>query len=63
MTLSQPARAYIYRIAIVVLPLLVSLGYVTESLVPMIAALLGAVFLPGLAAANTSTTPAEPPGP
>jgi len=62
-TLSQPTRAYIYRVAIALLPLLVALGYITESLVPLVVSLVGAVFIPGLAAANTSTTPVEPPAP
>lgn len=61
MTLAQPTRAYIYRVAVVVLPLLVALGALRESLVPMIVAVLAAVFIPGLAAANTPTKPAEPP--
>lgn len=51
----EKTRAYIYRVAIAALPLLVLLGLVTSALVPAIAALLAAALLPTLAAKNTST--------
>lgn len=55
MNIPQNVRAYIYRVALVVLPLLVLWGVVRSEDVPLYVALIGAVLVPGLAAANTPT--------
>lgn len=52
---SEKTRAYVYRVAVAALPLLVLLGLVSGDAVPAIVALLAAALLPALAAANTST--------
>lgn len=53
--LSPAGRTWLYGVALAVLPLLVSLGLVSESDVPLWAALVGAVLVPGVALANRPT--------
>lgn len=53
--MDEKTRAYIYRVAVAVLPLLVILGVVSQEVVPVVVSILAAALLPGLAAANTST--------
>lgn len=55
MKLTQRRRAYIYRVAVAVLPLLVATGIIADALVPTVIAVIGAVLVPGLAAVNTTT--------
>ena len=55
MNLSQNTRAWIYRVALAVLPLLVLYGVLAAEDVPLWAALVGSVLVPGLAVANTPT--------
>lgn len=58
--MSEKTRAYIYRIVLAVIPLLIGLGFIPEvhstAIVELAAALLG-VGAAGLAVANTSTQP------
>lgn len=58
MSLTPARRRYVYGVAIALLPLLITLGYVTESLAPLIVAALGAILVPELARRNV-TSPAE----
>lgn len=56
---SEPTRAWIYRVGMAVVPLLVAYGLVDESTAGLWLGVLGAILgfsLPALAAANTSTT-------
>lgn len=46
-------RKYLYSIAVVVIPLLVTLGIVTESIAPQILAVVGSLLGFGLASVNT----------
>lgn len=52
---SQNTRAYVYRVSVAALPLLVLIGLVSQDAVPAIVSLLAAALLPALAAANTPT--------
>lgn len=57
---STQTRAYLYRIAVAVIPVLIAFGYLTSdvaSLVLTVAAAVLGVGTAGLAAANTSTRP------
>lgn len=47
-------RRYIYGVSLALIPLLVALGIVEESIAPLVVALVGAVVAPGLALANMS---------
>jgi heme/copper-type cytochrome/quinol oxidase subunit 4 len=51
----EHVRAYVYRVLLALLPILVVLGVVTSSTVPLIIVLVEAVLGLGLAVANTST--------
>lgn len=53
--ISEPTRAWIYRISLAVIPLLIAFGAVAEEDAPLWIALAGAVLNSGLATANTST--------
>lgn len=46
-------RKYLYSIAVVLIPLLVTLGFITESIAPQVVAVVGAVLGFGLASVNT----------
>lgn len=54
---TQKRRAYAYRVAVAALPLLVALGALSDRLVPLLASLIAAFLVPGLAAAHTPTKP------
>lgn len=58
--MSEATRAWIYRVATAALPLLVIYGIVDEQTAPLWLAAVGALLVPGLAAANTSTKAAPP---
>lgn len=47
-------RRYVYRVAMAALPLLILAGMITDAWVPAIAAVLGAVLVPGLADKNVN---------
>lgn len=53
--LTEKRRAYVYRVSVTAIPLLAALGWMSESKVPLVVALVTAVCNSGLAAANTST--------
>lgn len=55
----EHVRAYIYRILVVALPLLIAYGVVDEQNAALWLALAGAVLSTGLAAVNTSTKPPD----
>lgn len=55
MNIDQGTRAWIYRVSVLALPLLVAYGAISEQKAPLWAALLGGIFVPGLAAINTPT--------
>lgn len=57
-TLTPARRRYIYGVSLALLPLLIALGVITDELAPLIVAALGAILVPGLAAANV-TKPAD----
>lgn len=60
--MSQPTRAWIYRIGVATIPLLVGYGILTEEAASDWLALFGAALglaQSALAAANTPTSPAE----
>jgi hypothetical protein len=57
MNLSESTRAYIYRIEVAVVPVLIAHGIVNESTAALWVSLIGAVFGLGLAVRNTSTKP------
>lgn len=64
--LSPNVRAWLYRVALVVMPLLVAYGLLDGSKVTLWAALVGSVLVPGVAAVHTPTgaaAPDEPGGP
>ena len=48
-------RAYVYRVALAVIALLVGLGVLTDESAPLVIGLLAALLPTGLAVANTST--------
>ena len=52
----EATRAYIYRISLVVIPLLIAFGVVQKEDAALWVALAGAVLNTGLATANTSTS-------
>lgn len=51
--LTPTVRRYIYGVALVVVPLLIYYGLVSEEAAPLWVALVSAILVPGLAAANT----------
>jgi len=51
-------RKYVYGVSLALLPILVAVGWVTESMAPMIIVLLGTVLTPALALNNL--TPKDP---
>lgn len=53
--MSEPTRAWIYRVLTVAVPLLVTYGVVDDQVAPLWVALGAAVLGTGLASANTST--------
>jgi len=53
--MSEKTRAYIYRVATPVIPLLVFYGVIADEAAPLWLALVGAATTSGLAAYNTST--------
>lgn len=54
MKLTANRRRYLYGVAKYAVPLLIALGYLTESLAPLILALLGAILVPEVAGRNVS---------
>lgn len=54
MKLTATHRRYIYGVAIAALPLLIAAGVLTDSVVPSVIALLGAVLVPDLARRNVT---------
>lgn len=54
--MSEPTRAWLYRILVTVVPLLIAYGAIDESVAPLWVALAGSVLGLGLATANTSTS-------
>lgn len=61
LNLPPHVRRWVYLVALAVLPLLIAYGILDESQAPLWIALLGAIFVPGLAARNTPTSdPAQP---
>lgn len=56
---TEATRAYIYRVLVAVLPILVAYGVVGEQDVALWLALAAAVLSTGMAAANTSTKPPQ----
>jgi len=52
---NESTRAYIYRILVALVPILVAYGFVDSKQVPMFLGLGAAVFGFGLASANTKT--------
>ena len=52
---SESTRAYLYRVSVVVLPLLVAYGAVNENQAALWVSAAGTILVPGLAAANTTT--------
>lgn len=52
-------RRYLYRVAKYAVPLLIALGYLTESLAPLILALLGAILVPEVAGRNVNDDAAD----
>lgn len=59
---NEVTRAWLYRISLAVIPLLVVFGILREEDVALWVALAGAVLNSGLAAANTSTKALPPNG-
>ena len=59
--LSEPTRAWLYRISTALIPLLAAYAIIDESAVAGWVALAAAVFNTGLASANTSTKLPPPP--
>jgi len=53
-------RKYVYAVSLALLPILVAVGWVTESMVPLIVVALGTILTPALALNNL--TPKEPDG-
>ena len=54
MKMPSPAiRRWIYSVALVLIPLLVFYGILSEAAAPLWVALVGAILVPGLAVANT----------
>lgn len=53
--LNESTRAWIYRVSLAVIPLLIAFGVVQDADAALWAALAGAVLNTGLASANTST--------
>jgi hypothetical protein len=53
--LTEARRAWIYRVSLAVLPMLVAAGFLTSNNAPYIIGLLGAILNAGLATAHTST--------
>jgi hypothetical protein len=51
-------RKYLYGISLALLPILVAIGWVTESMAPLIVVALGSVLTPALALNNL--TPKDP---
>lgn len=49
---TREVRKWIYGVALVAVPLLVAYGIIDENLAPLWIALIGAIFVPGLALAN-----------
>lgn len=54
---SEPTRAWIYRVLVAVVPLLIVYGAIDESVAPLWIGFAGAVLGLGLATANTTTRP------
>lgn len=52
-------RRWVYGVAIAAVPLLIALGVITDELAPSIVAILGALFVPGLAVSNVTPDPEE----
>lgn len=57
--MKEATRAYLYRIALAVLPLLTLWGVVSDQEGPLVIALVAAILGVGLAAKNTSTDSEE----
>lgn len=57
--LTPTVRRWIYGVAIAALPLLISWGAIAETDAPLIAALIGAVLVPGVAIGHVSDTPVD----
>lgn len=55
--LSEPTRAWLYRVLTAAVPLLVAYGAIDEQVAPLIVALGASLFGFGLASSNTSTKP------
>ena len=55
MNLSEPTRAWVYRVLLAVIPILTAYGVVDDQLAPLFIALGAAVLGTGLAVGNTST--------
>lgn len=53
--MNEATRAYLYRIVLALIPIGLALGYLTEEIAPLIAALAAALFSTGLAVKNTTT--------
>jgi hypothetical protein len=53
--MSERTRAYLYRIALAVIPLAQAYGIVNDETAPLIVSLVAAVLATGLATVNTST--------
>jgi len=61
--LTPAVRKWLYGIAVVVMPLLITYGVLSAEQAPLWLAIVGAVLVPGLAFANTDTsTPNGMPG-
>jgi hypothetical protein len=61
--LSEPNRAWLYRISTALIPLLAAYAIIDESAVAGWVALAAAVFNTGMASVNTSTKTLPPPPP
>lgn len=58
---SPAARRWVYGVAVAVVPLLIAYGILQEEHAPLWVALIGAVFVPGMAWANTTSSHKDPP--
>lgn len=52
----EPHRAYVYRVALAIIAVLVGVGVLTDEMAPLVIGLLAALLPTGLAVANTSTS-------
>lgn len=53
---NEAFRAYVYRVALAVIAILVGVGVLTDEMAPLVIGLLAALLPTGLAVANTSTS-------